>query len=352
MKLKIREQTNRKIELSDWEIINKVYRRLYTCSYKIKMNSVVMKGVYDEKESYFDLTENNENIIADQINYNIGNCEDRDFYKKFIAYISCIKVKEIARRFPFRHIFIRGKIKGYKTQVEFIKEYIRIATKSEILWGKDKYEELLNLQDPDKVDISKYSHYLKKFLNYNRKQFIYGITMKGMYIKFSYSEQHKEEFRRYGDGKFYLYQENEVAKDCDAGSGFSFGKIEKAFLYFEGGNYGEQFMIVKPLMFEKYYEQEYEYLGKRIKIKKICSFKDIETIKFILEKMTKKGKEAFFKNKKSDSIAHSYGTVENVIFRMEAYQKKYKNNDYAGVIDYLKKETKNGQTIESLNDKI
>ena len=36
MKLKIREQTNRKIELSDWEIINKVYRRLYTCSYKIK----------------------------------------------------------------------------------------------------------------------------------------------------------------------------------------------------------------------------------------------------------------------------------------------------------------------------
>lgn len=315
---------------------DKIYRRLHTCSYDIDHGMVYMSGIISEEVICFQLSEINRAELAEFVKYD-GNCEDKNFRERLIAFISCKYIDKLGKEYPEKNKIILGQIDERHNQKIFVDCYLEIARRQRHFFDEESYEKLKDLQVGLIEKRSIYAEWLSAFFKYDKNQFVYGKTMKGPYVKFSFSEDRKEEFLGRGDGKYYKFKENKVAEDYFDGSGFSFGEINKAFFYFQYGRYGERIMFVETLPREKYYRQEYEYLGRKLKIKKIDKMSNVENLKYILRNMTDEMKEKFFKNITSEYFTDSFGSVDITIGKMQEYDKRNGNEEYKAAIGFLLK---------------
>lgn len=276
----------------------KILRRLHTFSYDIKDKAsavIYMAGLNAGEVSYLVLNER------------------------------CVK---FIWKIIFFHKTENIEMKFYYSQIEnFAKTKFHLA-KGELY---DKLIRYTQYQKPEK-DMKQI---LTCFLKYSKRQYRYGKELNGLYIKFSFSEEKEDNFCRYDDGKFYKYIENTIAKENLEGSGFSFGKIDKAFYYFQYGHYGEQLMFVKPLQMGKYYIQEYECLGRELSIEKISNMGNVTDLKIILKSMTNEMKQKFFRNIVSDSFSDSFGSVDIVVDKMKEYNLIMQDGKYNEAITFL-----------------
>lgn len=322
----------------------KFFRRLQTCTYDIEPRGnricIYMSGLTGIKVQFFYLGRAELELIWNIIDSRFRNCEWEDYIKRIIYYVSYTYIKDVLKKkYPSKHKRIMKMMKDIQDASEFVSKYLTYA--KEVFFCEAEYDILLELQSiysrnakTEKVIIDN----LESFLLYDKKQYIYGVQLNKVYVKFCFSEGEKDRFWRNGDGKYYEFQESTIAIDYFDGSGFSFGNINKTFHYFQYGKYGEKLMFVKTLPKEKYYQRDYEYIGKKLEIQKITSLSDVMTVKYILEHMNTDEKMKFFGDDENDSFENAFGTFSRTIEKMKEY------NDsgicYEEAISYLISESK------------
>lgn len=235
---------------------------------------------------------------------------------------------------------------GYIDRVSTISDYVSIYSKYAKERGFDfdikEYNILNDLVNNNLTKEVKEIIILKlgDFFEYDKRQYLLGKHLKKEYVKFSFSEDKREEYPKIGDRKYYMYKENTIAEDYFEGCGFSFGEISKAFFYFQNGNYGERLMFVSPLKDEVYYQRKYEYFGKKIKITKISDMSEIDILEYILKNMSHNEKTMFFGNQESFCFSETFGSVQLTINRMKEYDDGRNDKRYEKAIAYLMEQKK------------
>lgn len=338
----------------NYQIEQKIRHRLHTCSYDIEKRNgkiyVYMMGVDNSNIQYFNLEDDELEKIWNIIRYPIANCELQDYYNRFIGYVSYKYIcKKLAPKYPKKHRAVKKSMDGVTALADKVFAYLKQGNEQMVFGDEKEYCNLIDMQYRHTANLGEVRSFIKDnivdFLTYDKKQFLFGNELKDIFVKFSYSENKKEKFKRFEDGKYYKFEEGKVVTDYVDGCGFSFGELNKAFYYFQCGFYGEQLMFVRTLPKEKYYKQEYEYLGRKIKIEKIGLLSDVENVRFILKNMKEDEKKIFFNNISCTSFSNAFGSVKETVEIMQEYQKEYSKGIYQNAIEYLLNESKKYEGI-------